>query len=87
MDIRVARSIDDGLTWSEPAALNVGSNTDLGDDGGPGIATDGLGNWLAIWDSSGFADPYREDFDILVRRSSDDGVRWVGHVARGLVLG
>jgi len=78
-DVRVARSEDDGVTWTAPAALNTDASTDQGDDGGPQLATDGLGIWLAVWDSSAFADPFRTDFDILLARSTDDGASWAGH--------
>ncbi len=47
-DIRVARSTDDGVTWTAPAALNADASTDLGHDGGPELATDGLGTWVAV---------------------------------------
>jgi Neuraminidase (sialidase) len=75
----VARSTDDGVTWTAPAALNTDASTDQGDDGGPQLATDGVGNWVAVWDTSAFADPFRTDFDILLARSTDDGATWAGH--------
>jgi hypothetical protein len=78
-DVFVARSMDDGITWTVPAALNTDANTDLGNDGGPQLATDGLGNWVAVWDSNAFEDPFRTDFDILVAHSTDDGASWAGH--------
>jgi hypothetical protein len=78
-DVLVARSTDGGVTWTAPAALNTDADTDQGDDGGPQLATDGLGEWVAVWDSSAFADPFRTDFDILLARSKDGGVTWGGH--------
>jgi hypothetical protein len=78
-DVLVARSTDDGVTWSAPAALNKGARRDLGHDGAPQLTTDGLGTWVAVWHSNAFADPYREDFDILLARSTDGGATWAGH--------
>jgi len=75
----VARSTDGGVTWTAPAALNTDANTDLGDDGAPQLTTDSLGTWVAVWDSSAFADPFRPDFHILVARSMDGGATWAGH--------
>lgn len=78
-DIAVSTSMDDGITWSAPVALNRRSNSDVGDDGTPQLATDGLGTWLTVWDTSAIKDEYRRSFDILVARSTNDGVTWAGH--------
>jgi Neuraminidase (sialidase) len=75
----VARSTDDGVTWTAPTALNSGAETDLGHDYGPDLATDSLGTWVAVWFSNAFADPYRQDYDILVARSTDGGATWAWH--------
>ncbi len=79
-DIFVARSSDDGSSWSLPAALNTDAGTDSGDDYYPQISTDGAGNWIAVW--SVFHSAYMSgvlvvtDIDILVARSTDNGVSW-----------
>lgn len=78
-DVLVARSTDGGATWTAPAPLNTDASSDQGDDGAPQLATDDLGTWLAVWDSSAFADPFRTDFDILVARSTNGGATWAGH--------
>ena len=75
-DIAVARSTDDGVTWTAPAALNADASTDLGNDGGQEVATDGLGTWVAVWHSNDF--PAENDFDINVARSTNGGATWVG---------
>jgi len=77
-DIWVSRSVDGGLTWDAPIALNVDARNDLGHDYSPHVTTDGLGSWLATWDSNSFAKPFRDDWDILVARSSDGGGSWSG---------
>ncbi len=75
-DVRVARSMDDGVTWTAPAALNADASTVLGHDGGQEVATDGLGTCVAVWHSNDF--PAQTDFDINVARSTNGGVTWVG---------
>ncbi len=77
-DIVVARSMDAGVTWSAPVALNVDAGADLGSDAEPQLTTDGQGAWVAVWRSSSFSAPIRTDYDILVARSADGGDTWVG---------
>lgn len=50
-DIFVRRSTDNGATWSTPAPLDVGAAIDSVDDGSAHLATDGTGNWVAVWNS------------------------------------
>ena len=76
-DILVARSTDAGLTWTEPAALNLDAATDFGVDESPQLTTDGEGVWLAVWQSTSFAPLVRHDFDVLVSHSADDGASWM----------
>jgi hypothetical protein len=75
-DILVARSMDAGVTWSAPAALNVDASWDLGADEAPQLTTDTQGVWLSVWQSTSFDVPVRDDFDVLVSHSGDDGVTW-----------
>ncbi len=76
-DIMVARSANNGATWSASAALNTSAAFDWGADEHPQVTTDGSGNWVAVWDST---DPLwwgiGTDYDILVARSTDNGVTW-----------
>ncbi len=78
-DILVARSSNNGATWTDPAPLNTNAGDDTGGDGDPQIATDGLGNWVAVWHSDepdiagGIGDT---EFDTLVARSTDNGAIW-----------
>jgi len=72
-DIFVARSSDDGLSWSPAALLNSAGGSDVDADDYPTVATDGLGHWVTVWalDPPGF-----DDSDIMVSRSSDNGATW-----------
>ncbi|NIU61853.1 MAG: hypothetical protein GWN66_11330, partial [Pseudomonas stutzeri] len=60
-----------------PAALNSNAASDSGDDDVPSVATDGAGNWVAVWTSAeDLGGTIGTDKDILVSRSSDDGATW-----------
>jgi hypothetical protein len=76
-DILVVRSSDNGATWSDPAPLNNNAAFDSGVDSRPDIATDGNGNWVAVWSSGEDLDgALGTDTDILVARSTDNGATW-----------
>ncbi len=48
-DILTARSTDNGASWTAPAPLNSNAGVDSGQDFNPQVATDGSGNWVAVW--------------------------------------
>ncbi|NIP86081.1 MAG: hypothetical protein GTO03_11145, partial [Planctomycetales bacterium] len=74
-DILVARSTDNGATWTAPAALNTNADSDSGDDSEPQVATDGAGNWVVVWQSNDdLAGTSGPDYDILRAHSTDNGV-------------
>ena len=50
-DILVARSADNGVTWTDPAALNTNAATDSGWDLDPQVTTDEASQWVAVWHS------------------------------------
>ena len=62
-DILVARSMDAGVTWTAPAALNVDAATDFGVDEAPQLTTDSDGVWLTVWQSTSFAPRVRDELD------------------------
>lgn len=76
-DILLARSADNGATWSAPAALNTNAGSDTGGDAGPRVATDGQGHWIAVWDSSeNLGGVIGTDDDILFALSGNNGTTW-----------
>jgi len=84
-DILVARSTDNGATWTDPAALNTNAATDSGDDTRPQVTTDGQAppwtHWVAVWESNGnLGGAIGTDYDILVARSGDNGATWTAPV-------
>ncbi len=82
-DILVARSTDNGATWTPPAALNTNAGSDSGGDFDPQVTTDGAGNWVAVWHSSepNIGASIGTDVDILVSRSTDNGANWTAPAA------
>lgn len=76
-DIFLTRSSDNGATWKAPLPLNSNAAADAGGDIEPGIATDGAGNWVAVWTSSDtLGGTLGTDDDILFARSTDNGGAW-----------
>jgi hypothetical protein len=65
-DVLRANSTDGGASWSTPVALNSNAVSDSGDDFYPHLATDSLGNWVAVWASDeNLGGAIDSDFDIL----------------------
>jgi hypothetical protein len=78
-DIFVATSDDAGESWSDPARLDPAAvdPPEIEDDFHPFVVTDGDGHWVATWythDNHGGT--IGDDTDILVSRSTDNGVTW-----------
>jgi len=81
-DQLVVRSSNNGTSWSAPIALNSNAATDVGTDVNVALATDGLGNWLAAWESNDpLGSAIGSDYDILVSRSTNGGASWSSPVA------
>lgn len=76
-DLFFARSMDNGITWSNTAKLKTTDATDRADDISPDIATDGKGNWVVVWRSmDSLNGTIGDDDDILVSYSNNDGLTW-----------
>ena len=75
-DILYAR-VSEPLFWTARQALNTNADTDLGNDFAPRLATDGVGNWVAVWFSDeNLNGTAGTDNDIFSCRSADNGVTW-----------
>ncbi|MCC6795979.1 MAG: exo-alpha-sialidase [Candidatus Hydrogenedentes bacterium] len=76
-DILVARSNDNGATWTNAAPLNSNADVDAGSDSNPVVSTDGAGVWIAAWATTDdLEETIGTDGDILFARSTDNGVTW-----------
>lgn len=82
-DILVARSADDGATWTSPVELDPFAviPPEIEDDFDPYVYTDGAGHWIAVWYSwDNHGGTIGDDIDILVSRSTDNGATWTSSV-------
>ncbi|UCE58562.1 MAG: thrombospondin type 3 repeat-containing protein [Phycisphaerales bacterium] len=75
-EIRVARSVDTGATWTPEQSLPFDHDRFF-DCESPRVATDGKGTWIATYAAEDFRDGVGGDYDILISRSIDDGVTWL----------
>ena len=79
LDIRVAHSTDDGATWTATTILYTtfteAAHDEL-DHTHPQVTTDGVGNWLAIWESRDGLSGIDSPFDIRVALSTNNGATW-----------
>lgn len=80
-DVLFARSMDDGVTWTAPAALVADATRDAGSDERVSLATDGKNNWLAVWQSTDAAISRGADVDLAAAHSADGGSTWSAAVA------
>lgn len=69
-NIYAARSIDHGLSWSEPIQLNGDKPSDQKTNRFPFIATNQNGQLMVVWNCENA---------ICVNKSVDSGVNWDGH--------
>jgi hypothetical protein len=92
LDILIVRSTDGGANWSMPRALNTAARSDGMTDNEPQLASDGSGNWVAVWKSyqtaqSGEGLRIAESFISLLPRSRDAPQLLLLWVAAKLNLG
>ena len=82
VDILMARSSDNGVTWSAPAALNANAASDTGNDRPPVVKTNRSGIWIAVWPSNdSLGTTTGTDRDILFARSTNNGETWSSPLA------
>jgi Neuraminidase (sialidase) len=78
-DMLLARSDDNGVTWSRPIPVDPHAELDAQEDASPSIVTDGEGNWMAAWHSFSNSFGYgHSDSDVVVTFSQDEGRTWSG---------
>jgi hypothetical protein len=76
-DVFVARTSNFGASWARTRLLNTNGITDVGEDYAPTTATDGLGNWIAVWASTqNLEAPGHTDWDIFFAISTNNGANW-----------
>lgn len=78
-DLFVARSLDNGATWSTVSVLNTNATTDASSatDNNASLAWCGGTNWVATWQTiDDFGGTVGTDTDIAYATSSDGGQTW-----------
>ncbi len=76
-DMLISRSTNNGISWSAPTALNIDAAFDSCYDGGPRLATDNSGNWVAAWTRACEV----EVPDVFSAGSADNGITWSAPLA------
>ena len=70
------------MGFSELAPLDPDATSDMLDDYGPRVESDGAGNWITVWYAQDHpGGMYGLDMDIFVSRSTDDGITWTAPTA------
>ncbi len=72
-DVVVARSSDNGATWTPAAPIDAQAATDATQERRSQIVTDGGGTWLAVWHS---ISSVGTGAHVLAARSLDAGTTW-----------
>ncbi len=77
--IAYSRSLDNGLTWSDPLPFYSGAFTDgeYGSGSKPDLATDGRGCWIVVWEAYLYHGPgIGSETEIMHVKSADNGMSW-----------
>jgi hypothetical protein len=70
------------LGFLPPSALNSNAGSDSGPDWFPAIASDGLGRWIAVWNSTDtLGGTVGTNADIFVSSSLNNGATWSAPIA------
>lgn len=75
-EIMVARSSNNGASWSAASILNTNAPTDSTADWAPRVATDGSGTWITVWQTNLYTTSTKPVTDILFSKSTDNGSTW-----------
>ena len=70
--VLVARSSNNGLSWSAPVTMTSLNHL----DGGPTVATNRAGAWVLTWASREPFGAPDQDYEIVFSRSFDNGATW-----------
>ena len=73
-DIYVARSSDNGLTWTPQQLMHASFSSDATSEFAHEISVDDSGNWVVAWTSHDY--PSFSEQDVFVSRSTDNGSTW-----------
>ncbi len=77
IDVHMARSSNNGISWSESVSLATGSGADGREDYLGALSTDSRGRWIRTWSSrNDLGETIGSDFDILYSWTDDNGVTW-----------
>jgi cysteine-rich repeat protein len=69
------------MSWSAPIPVNNAAGDNPQRDTWPSLATDGLGRWVVVWESSSGNGPTGVDADIMASYSLNDGQSWSTPIA------
>lgn len=72
-----AYSVDNGASWAGPVPIGGAPESRSGQSFSPLVATDGVGNWLTVWETTEtWEEGQGEDLDLLYSVSSSGGAQW-----------
>ncbi len=75
-DIFVARTTNNGASWSDPQPVNSNAGQDGADESSPLIGGNGDGTWMIIWSAQYPDFGSGTDYDVFYSVSVNDGLTW-----------